>query len=92
MLKPVHLCFTTNMWRDETNAGSGKRTLNIYEKETTQKLARRQRLDACGTTAVPQSVISQNINGLIKGLMVCLCLCAFCICNVPREGMCEKSD
>ena len=63
--KPVHLCYTTKMWRGETNVGY-KRTLTIYTKEVTYMLARRQKLDGSGTTAIPKSVISKQINGIIK--------------------------
>ena len=56
-LKPVHLCYTTMMWRVETNV-SCKQTLTIYTKEVTYMLARRQRLDGSSTTAIPQSVMS----------------------------------
>ena len=49
--------YTTKMWRAETNAGC-KKTLTIYTKEVTYMLARRQKFDGSGTTAILQSVIS----------------------------------
>ena len=59
-VKPVRLCYKTRMWRGETSAGSCKGTLTIYMKEVTYKLARRQKFDGCGTTAIPQSLISKE--------------------------------
>ena len=89
-LKPVHLCYTTKMWLPETNSGSCKRTLTIYMKEMTWKLACRQTFDGCGTTAIPQSVISKENkwnNQMTHGMFLCVC----CMCSVMRKEMCEKS-
>ena len=89
-LKPVQLCYTTKMWRGETIAGSCNRTLTIYTKEMTQKLVRRHEIDGCGTTAIPQSVMSKE-NKWNKKMTHGRCLCVSCMCSVMREGMREKS-
>ena len=74
----------------ETNAGSYKRTLTIYTKGMTYKLPRRQKFDGCGTTAIPQSLISKE-NKWNNHMTHGMCLCVCCMCSVMREGMCEKS-
>ena len=55
----------------------------------TYKSPRRQKFDGCGTTAIPQSVISKEKkcnNQMTQGM--CLCVC--CMCSVMREGITEN--
>ena len=50
----------------------------------------RKKLHGCGTTTIPQSVISKE-NKWNNQMTHGMCLCVGCMCGVMREGMCEKS-